>query len=460
MDILKGTNNQNLQLYTEPEQLIYAFHVLSEQWNDSYADIYSRALHHSGIYYTDDAENEALNLGRCLNKEYLLPFIIGENAFSSFDSLQEAISNYKKEFSQPGIFVLGSGNTALPLILNIIIGIILGHHIYFRSSSGNREALQVWLSSLNDKAFKNDDQLCNLHNKIKNAITEISLPYDDPAYEKTIGQLPVQKAYLWGGGEAIKNTVRILPEITTSYLLGPRTGVLVLDCDWWEEQSPFDKKNISAAIYENIIAFDSALCSSPTRGLIIGSADNAEKMVAEIISNIIPAEDEKSRFSRTNVQSSNNYRITMTGWRKFGYSILSPHNSHVKFSLGTIESFNKKNRFCVSHHDYHSSNGSLELISFPVEKLKDVAKMITYLQQEQHYEGLWSVGHIITAARPLLIKKIIQEIKDIQNTDQAIKDSKYILNADDLRIVDIRENIGRKPGSTFDGISLGPSMLL
>jgi hypothetical protein len=443
----------------EPEQIINAFQALSTHWEQSYAARYSRALLNTGLYYQKDAEDEAHNVGKCMSISFITPFFIGEHNFQSFISLKQAIDRYKINHSQPAIFILGSGNTGLPLIINIIIGIIAGQHVYFRASSGNKEALDVWLSSLDDPFFRSDLLLHSIFNKIRESIREIPLSYTDPQYLKTIKSLPVQKAYLWGGSEAIAKTLSMLPDQVQSFLFGPRTGVIIFESEWWEKQSPANKTDIAHSLYDNLALYDSALCSSPTRGIMVGVLEQGRKMLQEIRDMIVPHADEQARFSRPAAQSSNNYRISMSGWKKYGYDIFSPPNSLVKIALGDIEAFHKKNKYCKGSSDYHATNGLLEIIIFDVGKMDEAAKMILTLSTEEFYNGLWGVGHIIAMAGPEIINEISRAMNNLQSTDPVLKNNKNLLNTASIRYVDIRENIGRKPGDSFDGVYLCRSML-
>lgn len=447
-----------------PQTFIDAFHEVSSIWAQKYINRYATALSGNGIYFKEDALAEATYVGAIMDRLYLVPFLINNTtAYPTFGALQSAIEKYRTKVPEPAIFVLGSGNTALPLIMNILIGILTGQHVYFRASAGNVSAVRIWIESLTDQDLMNNPMLVSKHLDhvlltVQHNIEEITTSHSNLNYAVELSNLPVQKSYLWGGGEAIDNTISMLKPRNQNYLFGPRTGVLVLEYQWWATQSTTNKKLIAQAIYDNIIVNDTALCSSPTRGIIIGSMDEAQQILHEIVELISPSPSEKERLTRSNLGEATSARISMLQWVKFGYKLFAPKTSLIKLALGDTVSFQKKNEYVQNTANYHASAGSLELISFNSNKLDMAAYMIAHLQDESRYKGLWSVGHLITAMSPKSIEQLTNHIENCLKTEPLCS-NKRIMPVQELRIVDVRNNLGRAPGCKFDGICLARSML-
>jgi|SRR5271157_390173 len=457
--------DKRMEKVLNPLQVIAVFDEISRVWNEKYLDKYAYALAEQSIYFPEDANAEAYYVGTMMQKDYLKSFLINQNdGFSDFESVMSAINDYRKEIENPAIFILGSGNISIPLIMNIIIGILTNQHIYYRASAGNAAAIRVWLESLTDPELLADlrirDQdldcvmLC-----IRQEIEEISLSHEDEAYKNKLKTLPVQKAYLWGGAEAIENTIQMLDSSVEIFSFGPRTGVLLVETDWWSNLAQLDKIEIANAIYKNILSNDAAMCSSPTIGIIIGSEQEAETTLNEIMQLIQHQDTEKLRLSRPILLDASKHRISMQQWVKFGFKLYSPQGSITKFALGDLLAHQRKNQFFTTPGEYHASAGSLEIIRFNANELQDAASLISHLQLEIRYKGLWSVGHLITVMNPKSIIQLLEFLKMFQESDFSLRKDPNVMKVEAIRIVDVRENIGRKPGDRLDGIALGSSLL-
>ena len=334
---------------------------VSHIWKDKYLAKYADALTQTSIYFPDDAYAEACYVGMQMQQDYLQPYLINKyDGFMDFESIMIAISNYRQNVEDPAIFILGSGNISIPLIMNIIIGFLMNQHIYYRASSGNAAAIRVWLDSLNDSELIEDLQnrnqtLAEVLILLRNNIEEISLSHHDEAYKKMLKSFPVQKVYLWGGAEAIENTIQMLDPNVKIFTFGPRTGVMVLETKWWNKLNQSDKIEIANAIYKNILSNDAAMCSSPTTGIILGSRDESENALNEVMQLIQVQENEKIRLARPTLSSASKYRTFMLQWVKFGYKLFSPSESLTKFALGDIKAHQRKNQFFSAPGEYHSS---------------------------------------------------------------------------------------------------------
>jgi hypothetical protein len=85
-----------------------------------------------------------------------------------------------------------------------------------------------------------------------------------------------------------------------------------------------------------------------------------------------------------------------------------------------------------------------------------MAAFLANLQDEPRYAGaLWSIGHIITVASAATTVAVMAALE----TALAAVAKEHVLSARALRVVDVRSNIGRAPGTRLDGISLQEAML-
>jgi len=425
---------------TSMAQSLDALHRLAQRWSDGgYQQRYADALLQHGRYLAADAQEEAGAMALVPSREHMEPY------FPSRAEAEAQIAAFREHWPEPAIFVLGSGNIGFPLIINVALGLIADKRVFMRASRANAAAVQVWLDALQKEA---GDELAR-------RVEVIAQDYGDKQYHRTLARLPVQQAYLWGGGEALSRTAAPLADAGARiYELGPRTGVLLLDADWWRERPEEERKEVAQACYDNLLKYDAALCSTPTLGLVIGAAEAARQAASELCAAMTASDTEQERLRR--LPAANAYRRQMQQWEAYGYALHRPPGSLVTLASAPPAAFERKQRFASQGFSYHDAAATLELISFAPDELAAAADLVARLPEQPRYQGLWSVGHIITAAGPEMVERLLQELEICQ---RSLPDRARHLAVSDLRQVDIRHNIGRHAGDRFDGVDLVATML-
>lgn len=439
-----------IEMVIESNDILIVFDQASNFWiKNGYYSKYQEALESSG-FFNNDALLESQNIALVMQKDILEGYFVNTTTFSSLEALDIKISKYNQKVACPAIFVLGSGNIGIPLILNIIVGVMTRKHVYARASQANKNAINVWLASLRDPQLRLsliEMGLTNSLDYVINNIELIDMPHTDPSYAHILSELPIQQSYLWGGADALLTTANMIQESVNTHLFGPRTGVFVIEYEWWVQQSIPERRRIAQSLYDNIMIFDAALCQSPTLGFIIGSKEEANKLMQELVNYIVPHPTEYDRLKR--LDGANLYRILMNSWLIYGYEIHSAKNTNVTFAVGDLSAHKTKEHVSSNRTSYHNSASSMEML---VVSEQDAANLISNIQNISRYEGLWSVGHLLVAAHDTTIKSLIIDI------DNKLTKDPLILKASSYRVVDIRNNFGRIPGESFDGINLVNSM--
>lgn len=416
-----------------PDAVLAELDAVAARWvPGGFFDRYAGALVRGGGYVDSDAREEASQVEIFMRPAFLRPFL--ESA---------AARAIPPEGSAPGIFVLGSGNVGVPLIVNAALGIVAGRTVYARASRANAQAISVWLESLPGGA-------------LRDSVVLLELAHDDPAYDARLAALPVGRAFLWGGAEALERTSALLPQVAPRHMhcLGPRTGVLVLECAFWRDQDVAGRRAIAQACYDNLLKFDASLCSSPTLGIALGSPEECRSVLDELVAAMTPEPGETERLAR--LAGANARRRQMKRWVAQGYSLHQPPGSAVTLALGSVDDYGRKNRFNPPADTFHDSAASLEILMYRPDELVPVAERIAGLHGEPRYQGhLWSVGHVITAAREATTANLMRALEPALAAARGTR----VLAARDLRVVDVRNNIGRRPGERADGISLMDAIL-
>jgi hypothetical protein len=405
-----------------------------------------------GGYIESDAAEEASHIGGIMRPAVLTPFLL-QGRFDSMEKLNAAVDKERQRLGSPAIFVLGAGNIGLPLILNIAIGLSAGKTVYARASRRNIDAVRTWVSAVKSCGHP-------LAQAVHQRINLLEIEHEGRAYGETLSQLPVQQAYLWGGDEALRTTAEWLrPRLGEQvYFFGPRTGVLLLDCSYWKAQRDADKRSLAQALYDNLLMYDAALCSSPTLGVVVGEEAEARAVLDEVASLVAASPNERQRLSRLGADNARRQR--MRQWVAHGYSVHRAKDSLVTFALGALDAYRDKNLYLPPAETFHSSAGSLELLCFTQKELAEAASLIAGLQSEPRFMGhLWSVGHLITVASAPLTRQLTDLIAQAQKSLKAKSAAPHLLDAAHLRIVELRKNFVREPGELFDGVSLIESML-
>lgn len=443
-----------------PDDVLRVLEAVARTWEGSGGDAYAGALIQRGGYMAEDASEEARHVGALMRREYLTPCVL-QGPIDSLAALRAAVEAERRAIDTPAIFVLGAGNIGLPLILNACVGLVAGKVVYARASTRNVDAVRAWTAALDavcEGASAAD--LGPLARAVRDRVVLLEAHHDTPGYGEELARLPVQQAYLWGGDEALRRTADLLaPQVRgRTYFFGPRTGVLLLECAWWRTRSAAEKRALSQALHDNLVKFDAALCNSPTLGVVVGAADEARAVLDELAGLATPERTERQRLER--LPGAGARRRQMRRWLVHGYSLHGVSGGLVTLALGTLDAYRSKNRYLPPPGAFHESAGSLELLLFQPEALDRAAALVAGLQHEPRYERqLWSVGHVVTAASDVLARRLVGLVGEAQRGLRAGGTEPHMLDAADLRVVDIRGNLGRAPGERFDGISLASTML-
>jgi hypothetical protein len=438
-----------------PRDALRALDACARAWSPTHLQAYADALVRAGGYVQRDALDEAGHVGHLMTSGSLTPYLLCDGV-EHLDALAGAIERDAQDSpTRPAIFVLGSGNTGLPLIINTVIGLVAGKTVFARPSRRNVDAIRAWLGVLDEVAGSDP-----VAQALRERIILLELDHDTAEYGKALARLPVHHAYLWGGAEAIRETAAVLPPEATRYCFGPRTGVVVIECAHWESLDDAAKGDLARATRDNLLRYDAALCSSPTLGIVIGERERARRVLDELAAAIEPEPGERDRLVR--LPGANARRRDMRGWVSHGYSLhRGTGGSMVTLALGTLRDYHERNRYLPMGGTYHETAGSLELLCVSDEELADAATLIATLHDEPRYAGLlWGVGHLATIASQALTSRLLEAITEAQHVlARAAPCVPERLPASALRVVDLRDNLGREPGEPFDGIALLPSML-
>lgn len=397
--------------------------------------LFKRALEQHANLVPRDAEREADRVDAMLRSDYLLPLVL-EGPAASLRTLE---ARCRQHADNPGVFVFGTGVNAAPLVSSLLLGLVLGKTVYVRPSAMLLPALRVLERSI----------LGDATGAAGAPLTFIDVSEREPRYHSVLAGLPVASALLWGGQDALEATAACLPQVPQArkHRFGPRTGVLLLEPEWWQGLCADEQRAVAQACYDNLFCHDAGLESSPTVGIALGEPAACRQMADELMALCVPHADERERLAR--LGSANARRRGMVQWVSHGYTL---HRSRVgagQLALGTLEDYRRKNHYLPEAPTYHDSAAALEVLCFERAELGEAARFLATLQQEPRYRGkLWGIGQIALAASVSLA----HELQDELTLADAHAPGTRRVAAGALRMLDVRENVGCMPG--FDGLSL------
>jgi hypothetical protein len=338
---------------------------------------------------------------------------------------QKFLENYKFMRSPKGlIFIVGSSNTILPVILAIILSYLCGNITVVQLSNLHQKVIPSFFNRL--PHFKKN---CIYFTNLNQAVDE-----DRDQLTQLVSTIKWDIINVWGGEEAndfyysTSRNNKYRPKVLS---MEPLTGVALIQAKYLEEKQETLAKDLAGAI----TIMGQQLCSSPTEGYIIG--DTAEPLRKDFFVELVNKLEENYQFQNSAEANVIKLDRILTKAIDSGARVYTSqkYGNLISIINSDDQSFFKKTDSTINL-SIHSRNNFLELINID--------------SFESAYETVSQISEKVTHDQ---IKKIqtILVFGDKDFWDEAINLAK-IVGA--YRVIDLNYVLKRHPLEPLDGIHL------
>jgi hypothetical protein len=338
---------------------------------------------------------------------------------------QKFLENYKFMRSPKGlIFIVGSSNTILPVILAIILSYLCGNITVVQLSNLHQKVIPSFFNRL--PHFKKN---CIYFTNLNQAVDE-----DRDQLTQLVSTIKWDIINVWGGEEAndfyysTSRNNKYRPKVLS---MEPLTGVALIQAKYLEEKQETLAKDLAGAI----TIMGQQLCSSPTEGYIIGAT--AEPLRKDFFVELVNKLEENYQFQNSAEANVIKLDRILTKAIDSGARVYTSqkYGNLISIINSDDQSFFKKTDSTINL-SIHSRNNFLELINID--------------SFESAYETVSQISEKVTHDQ---IKKIqtILVFGDKDFWDEAINLAK-IVGA--YRVIDLNYVLKRHPLEPLDGIHL------
>jgi len=175
------------------------------------------------------------------------------------------------------VFVIGSGNSVLPVMISGIFSLMTNNFTIIRPSSSNKEAVFQIFSILR-RIGEEETPIGMIAREISNSSLVFYEEPEGKVLEFLLKESEVGVVNFWGADPALSEVVRSVssnPNHPRLSLLGPLTGYAIV-------HRGADLEEAARSLAEAMVYYDQQLCSSPTEACFIGDFKQAKEFAEKV----------------------------------------------------------------------------------------------------------------------------------------------------------------------------------